>query len=173
MLRAQQKKYAESEENDFKGKSRKDVAPVTRTRRALGDITNNVLPSTVADAAAKDDYRSRAVPQLPPTRFVPEMVFEARAPVFDDVKPVEMEERSYMQREADDIDARDAENQLLCSTYVNDMYEHFWALERKMMVNASYMEGQPHINEKMRCILADWLVRNITPMQLFSHLLID
>jgi hypothetical protein len=28
-------------------------------------------------------------------------------------------------------------------------------------VNASYMANQPHINDKMRTILVDWLVKTI------------
>lgn len=69
-------------------------------------------------------------------------------------------DRPYMQREADNIDARDAANPLLCTCVVNDMYEWFGKVEKGIMTNPAYMTtGQPHINERMRCILVDWLVR--------------
>ena len=63
-----------------------------------------------------------------------------------------------MRREADDIDARDAKNQLLCSEYVNEMYDIFRQSEIEFRVNANYMLTQPHINDRMRTILVDWLV---------------
>jgi len=71
----------------------------------------------------------------------------------------ETEERLYMRREADDIDARDKDNPLLCVSVVNEMYDVFFADEKNIISNTTYMEtSQPHINERMRCILVDWLV---------------
>ena len=68
------------------------------------------------------------------------------------------DERDYMRREADDIDARDARNQLLCAEYVNEMYDIFRQSEKEFQVNANYMTTQPYVNERMRTILIDWLV---------------
>ena len=71
------------------------------------------------------------------------------------------EERLYMARPSDDIDARDVDNPLLCTEYVNDMYDIFSGVERDTALNAQYMENQPFINEKMRAILCDWLVSTL------------
>ena len=68
------------------------------------------------------------------------------------------EERPYMSRPSDDIDARDVDNPLLCTEYVNKMYDVFSGLERDIALNPEYMTMQPYINEKMRAILCDWLV---------------
>lgn len=68
------------------------------------------------------------------------------------------EERPYMSRPSDDIDARDVDNPLLCTEYVNEMYDLFSGLERDVALNPEYMSQQPYINEKMRAILCDWLV---------------
>lgn len=68
------------------------------------------------------------------------------------------EERPYMSRPSDDIDARDVDNPLLCTEYVNEMYDVFSGLERDIALNPEYMTMQPYINEKMRAILCDWLV---------------
>jgi G2/mitotic-specific cyclin-B, other len=113
---------------------------ITGNRRALGDITNNV---TVKDND-KDGTKKQALSWFnnPPVSVV----------------ATAQEERSYMLREYDDIDARDESNPLLCSEYVNDMYEIFYASERTYQVNPNYMSTQSYINEKMRTILADWLV---------------
>jgi hypothetical protein len=78
--------------------------------------------------------------------------------LFDSKLKTILEERPYMQRPVDDIDSRDAGNPLLVSSYVNDMYKHFSIVERQYVVNPDYMKKQGYINEKMRCILVDWLV---------------
>ena len=59
---------------------------------------------------------------------------------------------------ADNIDERDAKDPLCATDYVQDMYEHFLAKELSTFVCPVYMEKQPHINERMRSILVDWLV---------------
>lgn len=127
--------------------------PSTRSRRALGDITNNftgVNPS--GKDASKVVKRSAGVISQPVPTAIDEVVIEPMEtiPVTDD--------RVYMQREADNIDIRDADNQLLCSEYVNGMYDFFWNVENEFKVNSSYMAHQNSINERMRCILVDWLV---------------
>jgi hypothetical protein len=80
----------------------------------------------------------------------------------DDDVQMEDEERPYMSRPSDDIDVRDIENPLLCTEYVNEMYDIFSNLERDVALNPEYMSNQPFINEKMRAILCDWLVSTST-----------
>ena len=58
----------------------------------------------------------------------------------------------------DNIDLRDAEDPLCATAYVEDMYKHFRSKEADTSVRPGYMENQPHINERMRSILVDWLV---------------
>lgn len=120
------------------------AANVGQKRRALGDITN---------ASSMDDGKeaTKKVATMP--------VVSLNMNMMVDDEPMSMQpERSYMQRPSDDIDSRDASNPLLVSTYVNSMYDHFGAVERQYMINAKYMLSQPYINDKMRCILIDWLV---------------
>lgn len=59
---------------------------------------------------------------------------------------------------ADNIDARDADDPLCVTDYVMEMYEHLRTKEHTTSVRPVYMESQPHINERMRSILVDWLV---------------
>ena len=68
--------------------------------------------------------------------------------------------RSYMARPEVDIDARDLDNPLLCTEYVNQMYALFREAEKSESLRffSDYMPTQPHITEKMRSILVDWLV---------------
>jgi cyclin B len=58
----------------------------------------------------------------------------------------------------DNIDARDANDPLCATEYVREMYEHFRSVESTTSTRPTYMKSQPHINEKMRSILVDWLV---------------
>lgn len=58
----------------------------------------------------------------------------------------------------DNIDERDHSDPLCVTDYVNDMYLHFREKEVYTSVRPLYMENQPHINERMRSILVDWLV---------------
>lgn len=60
--------------------------------------------------------------------------------------------------QVDNIDERDALDPLCVTNYVMDMYEHFREKEISSSVRPVYMEDQPHINERMRSILVDWLV---------------
>lgn len=60
--------------------------------------------------------------------------------------------------QTDDIDARDANDPLCATDYVQEMYEHFRERETFTSTKPTYMAKQPHINEKMRSILVDWLV---------------
>ena len=65
---------------------------------------------------------------------------------------------SYQFGPADNIDERDAEDPLCVTSYVQDMYHHFRSKESMTSVRPVFMETQPHINERMRSILVDWLV---------------
>ena len=77
----------------------------------------------------------------------------------DHVVEMEAPDRPYMLRPSDDIDVRDSENPLLVTDYVNEMYNIFNEQEVLLAVNHKYMTTQPYVNEKMRCILIDWMVR--------------
>ncbi len=66
--------------------------------------------------------------------------------------------RPYMDRPCDDIDCKDTNNPLLASSYVNQMYKVFGEQEREYQVKADYLSNNTLINDKMRCILVDWLV---------------
>jgi hypothetical protein len=130
------------------------VAQQLPQRRALGDITNtNVADDSKQNATKKAaslfHHNIQQQPAIP-------------APVVAPVTKMETEpedDRVYMQRPSDDIDARDAGNPVLATTYVNEMYSYFADTEKQFLINNAYMANQPYINERMRSILVDWLVR--------------
>lgn len=136
------------------GVDKASAKPVMSKRRALGDITN---------AVADEDSKGVAQNKKPPV-FKPAVAEVHVAEAKED-----MEDRLYMQRAVDDIDGRDNDNPLLCTSVVNQMYDHFAELEKEFMVKWNYMSKQDFVNEKMRCILADWLVSDLSTT-LFSIL---
>jgi len=123
-------------------------------RRALGDITN-----AYAGEEAKAPDNAAKKPIFSSLLSMGYSSTENAADAASYPNTARDSEREYMNREADDIDARDAGNPLLATCYVNEMYQHFNALERQYAVNANYMANQPYVNERMRAILVDWLVR--------------
>ena len=131
--------------------------PVNR-RRALGDITNAFSNNDLKENNKKPVFAAPSIMQS-----------DIAVEVMDD--DMTTNDRLYMQRPSDDIDARDAGNPLLASAYVNPMFEHFNILEKEFQVNANYMSSQPYINDRMRCILVDWLVRQTILPNLLSKLI--
>eukprot|EP00899_Mesostigma_viride_P000224 jgi/Mesvir1/10201/Mv18326-RA.1 len=58
-----------------------------------------------------------------------------------------------------DIDAVYEDNPKYCVQYVNDIYQHYLALEKQFMPRPDYMAHvQRDVNAQMRAILVDWLV---------------
>lgn len=121
----------------------KPTVGASTKRRALGDITN---------AVADDESRNNVINKKP-------IVSLSVNNLNSDEQHVNMHvDREYMQRVTDDIDGRDVDNPLLVTCYVNEMYDYFNQIEQEFRVNCNYMAKQDFVNEKMRAILADWLV---------------
>ena len=141
-------------------------------RRTFGrDITNNANVANGKESGAplakkattSTSFFSAPLASLGMTSAaVPAPVARPAEPTdethYDD--EMDMESKVHMQRPADDIDSRDMGNPLLCTVYVNEMYNLFFDQERQMAAAhpSNYMPTQPHINEKMRCILVDWMI---------------
>lgn len=125
-------------------------------RRALGDITN-------AAHAIDENEKSKKASAIPVVFSRADQEVDAMA---DDMSASNLADRAYMQRPSDDIDSRDSGNPLMVASYVNEMYDHFSRLERQYSINPNYMTSQSYINDRMRCILIDWLV-NYTKFLLF------
>ncbi|KII91187.1 hypothetical protein PLICRDRAFT_51362 [Plicaturopsis crispa FD-325 SS-3] len=61
--------------------------------------------------------------------------------------------------EWDDLDAEDADDPLMVSEYVVEIFEYMKEVEQQTMPNPNYMESQKELAWKMRGILTDWLVQ--------------
>lgn len=71
----------------------------------------------------------------------------------------------------DDIDQDDYDNPQLCAEYVKDIYRYLLQMEKKFHVDASFLKNQPEVNERMRCILIDWLIQVHLKFSLFQETL--
>lgn len=130
---------------------------VSRARRALGDITNSF--GINGDGQSKEANKKPTL--VAPSSSVYPAQETARIDEEHDTIMRSVDDyasRPYMKRESDNIDARDGSNPLLCTTYINDMYDLFHIQEKQLQINANYMGTQPNVNERMRAILVDWLV---------------
>lgn len=113
-------------------------------RRAFGDITNG-------GGNNNEEVRGDAKP--------PTFQNGGGAPHHHVMmQATDMHPRPYMDRPIDDIDCKDTHNPLLASSYVNLMYKVFGDQETQYQVKCDYLSNNTLINEKMRCILVDWLV---------------
>lgn len=121
------------------------------TRRQFGrDITNSSVNFSVPETNAFKPSFFNGPPPAVSTARVDEIMIDGMNSGND--------ERLYMDRPSDDIDARDVDNPLLCTDYVNQMYDNFSLMEQEYALSPDYMSKQSFINEKMRAILCDWLV---------------
>lgn len=83
----------------------------------------------------------------------------ASRPVFQRPSNINANPTSYQYAgQIDNIDERDNDDPLCATDYVQNMYSLFREREPTTSVRPVYMESQPHINERMRSILVDWLV---------------
>ncbi|KAI0747008.1 cyclin-like protein [Daedaleopsis nitida] len=63
------------------------------------------------------------------------------------------------QEQWDDLDAEDADDPLMVSEYVVEIFEYLKQVEQTTMPNPNYMANQKDLAWKMRGILTDWLVQ--------------
>ena len=68
--------------------------------------------------------------------------------------------------EVDDIDAYDRDNPQQCVAYINDIVDYMFEHETVTQPAANYMGSQNDINEKMRGILVDWIIKNCSKLGL-------
>lgn len=71
----------------------------------------------------------------------------------------------------DDLDKEDADDPLMVSEYVVEIFEYLKQLEITTMANPDYMDNQTELEWKMRGILVDWLLEVHTRFRLLPETL--
>ncbi|KAL7276351.1 G2/mitotic-specific cyclin [Rhizina undulata] len=71
----------------------------------------------------------------------------------------------------DDLDEEDADDPLMVSEYVNEIFDYLRELEPATQPNPDYMDHQEDLQWKMRGILVDWLIEVHTRFRLLPETL--
>lgn len=119
--------------------------------------------STITGQSENLNGRSKPIATSRPRRIlgdISNVTERAPPPAVIVSKPVVMEvedERSYMNRAPTNIDLNDVENSMACTEVVNELMARNKEVEGQFLIT-DYMPHQTQLNQKMRCILIDWLV---------------
>ncbi|XP_028661335.1 G2/mitotic-specific cyclin-B1 [Erpetoichthys calabaricus] len=146
------------------------VAPKAglRPRAVLGDIGNK--GAAQKQVSKKESKPASKVQKKIVKPDVPEKDLSKPVKEMQPVSPTPMEtsgcapEEDLCQAFSDvllnirDVDADDADNPMLCSEYVKDIYSYLRQVEVEQSVRPKYLEGQ-EVTGNMRAILIDWLVQ--------------
>ncbi|OJD38650.1 g2 mitotic-specific cyclin-b [Diplodia corticola] len=124
-----------------------NVAP---TKQTLKSKTEVKVAEPIVEAPAK--------PEPAPTKAVPE-VKEILNEKYDEVP------------EIPDLDEEDANDPLMVSEYVCEIFDYLKELEIATMANPDYMDNQSELEWKMRGILVDWLLEVHTRFRLLPETL--
>lgn len=140
--------------------------PLSRqsTRNILGDIGNKV--GNVKEAKTLKKQNGTKVDCAPAVKEAeqrePDKVMVPDSPNLMDMSCSPAEEASQafssVLLHVKDVDEEDADNPLLCSDYVKDVYCYLRHLEAELAIKPNYLKGQS-LNGHMRAILIDWLVQ--------------
>lgn len=152
------------------GPSTKTQLPSVSTRLPLSRRTGQTLKhqrvtsrSTLKVEEAEDEpaLKKRRTSSVPPeeanvdeekdseARIAAELQAYAEAPLEADPDGDEW----------DDLDAEDADDPVMVSEYVVEIFNYLKGVEQTTMANPTYMESQKELAWKMRGILTDWLVQ--------------
>ncbi|KAF2145463.1 uncharacterized protein K452DRAFT_295097 [Aplosporella prunicola CBS 121167] len=125
--------------------------PVKATKSKVEKVVEKVVEpeapkSKPAEVAAKPEPVKKAVPQ-------------------------EVEEEKFDYPDIPDLDEEDANDPLMVSEYVGEIFEYLKELEITTMANPDYMSNQSELEWKMRGILVDWLLEVHTRFRLLPETL--
>ncbi|KAJ6486899.1 g2/mitotic-specific cyclin cdc13 [Mycena sanguinolenta] len=111
--------------------------------------TSSDSPEEEEDPAALEEARLQAEEELITARITAEL--EAYA---NDEPEADPETSPW-----DDLDADDADDPVMVSEYVVDIFKYLKQLELTTMPNPNYMASQTELAWKMRGVLNDWLIQ--------------
>ncbi|XP_077318795.1 G2/mitotic-specific cyclin-B1 [Lithobates pipiens] len=126
-------------------------------RNALGDIGNHL---NRAKAALKKENKAVRTDVEKVAKLAPVVEEKPVSPMDTSSSPMEEQSEAFSDAllQVKDVDEDDADNPMLCSDYVKDIYCYLRDLEAERAVQADYLKGQ-EITGNMRAILIDWLVQ--------------
>ncbi|XP_063309643.1 G2/mitotic-specific cyclin-B1-like isoform X2 [Pelobates fuscus] len=151
-----------TEENRVAAMAAKRVAVCRpRLRNALGDIGNQMGNAPEAQILKKPNAnKADRLPALKETgpKELEKVLCSSPSPMETSACEELSQAFSTVLLQVKDVDEEDADNPLLCSDYVKDIYSYMMRMEDEQAIRPHYLAGQG-INGHMRSILIDWLVQ--------------
>jgi cyclin B len=123
------------------------AGPATRTRTALGDLSNKY--SQLKDPVRAGKVGGKGLPGKSSSASAARGVFD---------RSTEDAGRSAPKSPVDKVDMPDVHNPQAVIPYLHDIHRHYREAEAINLASGTYMSKQTDINEKMRAILIDWLI---------------
>ncbi|BFZ58467.1 G2/mitotic-specific cyclin [Savitreella phatthalungensis] len=150
--------------------------PAARTTIPLRSKSTNTNIPTAANAAATQQKRKVTAVKLPAAR---EHSVEVAEPPLKKQQVITRQDLhapaapslSTDALDYDDLDAEDAEDPLMVSEYVVEIFKYLRYQEGLTMPAANYMSRQKDLQWKMRGILVDWLIEVHTKFRLLPETL--
>lgn len=112
-------------------------------------LTNNTKVSTTIQEEAEDTEQKRPTLKRAATESSSNLAEQNRAA---DLK------KAKIDYEWEDLDIEDADDPLMVSEYVNEIFEYLNKLEVETLADPTYLTWQKNLKPKMRSILVDWIV---------------
>ncbi|XP_061394855.1 G2/mitotic-specific cyclin-B [Musca vetustissima] len=133
------------------------------SRKSLTKIKAAITQNASAAGATKPTLvkshsAAATLTRKEPTTKSTETTSSATSASADKLKIVSVQTHSSkLLDDVKDIDEGDAENLVLVSDYVNDIYSYLFKLEAEQPVMKNHLEGQAEVYAKMRAVLIDWI----------------
>ncbi|KAK6465140.1 G2/mitotic-specific cyclin [Scheffersomyces coipomensis] len=146
--------------------SYKSEVPSIKELAEDNNNNNNNINTTDSKENQQIHNTLSSVPRLPQKRQATESstnLVEKLHTQTNEPQPSSTNQGSYKKArlidyEWQDLDEEDADDPLMASEYVNDIFTYFYELEQRMLPDSEYLFKQRHLKPKMRSILVDWLV---------------
>lgn len=138
------------------------VSSATAKKRVIKEVKEKEVEEAPAKENTKQTKAKVETKSLEPIEEVPKIeikaVVEEKLDQFDDA-------------EVPDLDEEDANDPLMVSEYVCEIFDYLKELEMATMANPKYMDNQTELEWKMRGILVDWLLEVHTRFRLLPETL--
>ncbi|KAI5819728.1 cyclin domain-containing protein [Pyronema omphalodes] len=165
------------------------AAPIKATAKPVVEITKKpsgsgsgalrpkkrTAPSKTKEVEEVEDEENKAVPAVKVAKAVEVQAEEAPEPPVAKRPRVENQATKVLTAAEvtgwDNLDEEDAEDPLMVSEYVNEIFDYLKKLEPETQPNPNYMDDQNELKWQMRGILVDWLVEVHTRFRLLPETL--
>ncbi|KAK8216514.1 G2/mitotic-specific cyclin CYB1 [Phyllosticta capitalensis] len=146
------------------------VSSATAKKRVTKDIKEST--KDVDEAPAKENVASTKQTKVKAESKPLEPIEEAPKAEVKLTKAIIEEKLEHLEvPEVPDLDEEDANDPLMVSEYVCEIFDYLKELEIATMANPKYMENQTELEWKMRGILVDWLLEVHTRFRLLPETL--